>query len=271
MTRTRNGERGMRQAPVLVLMLALVSPALARDPSWEVERSRHFLIHYIRGEKFVEQVRYRAEEYYRTITEDLGFSKINNVWLWDRRTKIYIYPSRMAYVRGTGSPAWTAGRAAWDLRSIYTYAGSAEFLESVLPHELTHLIFIEFMGSQEKVPLWLHEGVAQWQDRDARRVALPMARELAKRGRLTPLATLMEVDVRGERNVGKVLAFYAQAVSLVAYLVEEQGAVRFREFCGHVRDDKTIADALRFTYPRSVRSIEVLEAKWRAWLLEGVL
>lgn len=66
---------------------------------------------------------------------------------------------------------------------------------------MTHLIFIEFVGFDKVIPLWLNEGVAQWEDRSK-------------------------------------------------------------------RDEKPINEALRFTYPKEIYTIELLEKSWHGYLKE---
>jgi hypothetical protein len=55
-------------------------------------------------------------------------------------------------------------------------------------------------------------------------------------------------------------------VSLVDFLVRKYGSLRFRTFCGHVRDGKSVDGALRFTYPESIRNMDALEKAWREYV-----
>ena len=56
---------------------------------------------------------------------------------------------------------------------------------------------------------------------------------------------------------------------MVGFMIEEHGSERFRVFCGHLRDGKTMDDALRFTYPSRMRNLLELEAAWKKHLGNG--
>ena len=43
---------------------------------------------------------------------------------------------------------------------------------------------------------------------------------------------------------------------------------RLRRFCGQLRDEKRINDALRFTYLDEISTIELLEKSWHNYLKE---
>ena len=69
-------------------------------------------------------------------------------------------------------------------------------------------------------------------------------------------------------DTGIAITFYAQSVSLVGFIIKEYGADRFRKFCGQLRDEKSINEALRFTYPDEISTIELLEKSWHSYLKE---
>lgn len=251
---------------VLFLSLCAAAPLRAADNPWREIKQKHFIIHYVSSREFAEQVGRTAEKYYRKIARDLGFARHDKFWLWERRARIYIYRSRADFTHATGSPKWAAGKADYEARTIATYEGSTTFINSVLPHELTHLIFMEFVGFERDIPLWLNEGVAQWEDDTQRDKAIGLARYLHFRKRLTPVRRLMTVNVGDVESTGQAVAFYSQAVSLVGFMIEKYGSSRFRTFCGQLRDGKPVEDALRFTYPGTIRSIEALETEWHQHL-----
>jgi len=243
------------------------APTLCRgtEAQWRVVKGKHFIVHHQDG-AFAASVLHKAEENYRRIAKDLGFVKYDDFWLWDKRVRIYIHGSRDEFTRATGAPKWAAGRAAYAERSISSYQDSWDFLNSVLPHELTHLIFRDFVGFEGEVPLWLDEGVAQWAERGQRKSRMQLAVKLLRRGRLLRLHDLTRMDIRSVEGGGRAVDFYAQAMSVVGYLMVEHGADRFRRFCGQLRDGKSLDAALRFTYQDSVRSIGDLEQAWLKFL-----
>lgn len=258
----------MRRIIVSAMLLIVAARVSAADVEWHVLKGKHFLVYHQHDADFAGDVLRRAEAEYNRIAHRLGITRYGNFWLWGDRAQIYLYPDKASYVRLTGAPAWTAGKADYAARRITVFKGLNALLDSVLPHELTHLIFREFVGFTSDVPLWLDEGVAQWMDRANQGRMLELARLLHRRNRLMPLDLLMATDVRQTASTLSAVEFYAQSVSLVAFMIETYGAARFRRFCGHLRDGKSIDDALRFTYASSIRNMKQLETVWLESLKE---
>ena len=112
------------------------------------------------------------------------------------------------------------------------------------------------------IPLWLDEGVAQWEE-DARRAkSAEIVRKLVREKSYIPIAELMETDVRTKSDYELSIKFYAQAVTLVGYMIKEYGPSKFNLFCRQLRDGKSVAAALSFVYTNSIPSVGKLEKKW---------
>ncbi len=235
---------------------------------WKELKGRHFVVRYEDDVSLARRVLHAAEGYYKAILDDLGFRRSDNFWLWENRAKITIYKDKHDFVSATGSPAWAAGKANYSNREIETFGSSDVFLKSRLPHELTHLIFRDFIGFDGEVPLWLDEGVAQWEEKEGRDLKLSQVRKLQKTGSLIPLETFTDMDIRQVKSSARVQAFYAQAVSVVGYLITVGGKSKFTRLCRQLRDGKQLNEALRFTYPRTTRSIQALQVAWLLWLQE---
>ena len=253
----------MRHGVLASLILSVGAPLYA---DWDEYKSRHFIVRH-RGDKvFARDVARQAEGYYKRILKDIGYTRHGDYWLWDRRVKIVVYPSRKGFADSTGAPDWAGGRASHARREIATYRDSRNFLGALLPHELTHMVFIEFVGFGSQAPLWLHEGVAQWEEDDTRKALDLQLAKLAERRQLLSLTALTAMDVRTVKSRGLAEVFYAQAASLVGFLINEYGASRFGKFCRALRDGKAFDEALRFIYSRQFRNIEQLEARWLEYI-----
>ncbi|MBM4142719.1 MAG: hypothetical protein FJ225_03865 [Lentisphaerae bacterium] len=257
-----------RLRPRLALLAALLARVAAAE-DWSVHGEKHFIIHYAGADGFAREVGRRAEQYYDTITRDLGISRRADFWLWNDRVRLYIYPTRAEFVAAAAAPAWAGAKTDYDAREVRTFQDSPSFLDTLLPHELAHLVFRDFVGTGGHIPLWLDEGVAQWEERSGREEAESRARLLLRQGRLLPLERLMLADVREGAGGGEAEAFYAQARSIVAYLIEEHGPERFRRLCGQLREGKTFEQALRFTYGDRIDSMAALESQWRKYVEES--
>lgn len=234
--------------------------------SWKELKSQHVIVMYEKDTAFAGRVARAAERYYKETIQDLGFRRTGNFWLWDNRARIIIYRDRADYVASTKSPAWSGGRASFARREIATHAGTSGFVESRLPHEMAHLIFRDYIGFEGDVPLWLDEGVAQWQEKQSRAAKLAEARAYLKQGNFMSIYRLANVTVGDLTSAQTARAFYAQSVSLVGCLIQKGGQRNFAVFCRQLRDGKSVEDALRFTYPRSMRSIGALQKAWMLWL-----
>lgn len=245
---------------LLILLFIISSPALAQE--WSVEKSDHFLVHHQDDSALAQEVKKESERYYRRIAEEIGFRRYSNFWTWDNRCKIFIYPTKASFIDATGQPQWSAGCADYAKRSISTYRDSEDFLKSLLPHEMTHLIFRDFVGFKGEIPLWLDEGLAQFMEIEKREANRATVKKIVEEGRHIPIPTLTRMDVRGSDNTALVALFYAQASLLVGYLIEDFGADRFTDFCRQLRDGKSIDEALRFAYPGNFRSVEDLDQSW---------
>lgn len=249
----------------LVAKLCLPCIALA-DVEWKEIKGDHFIIYFVENKKFAKEVLRHAEKYYKKIASELGYARYSDFWKWDKRVKIYIYKDRTSFFKEIRPPEWSEGLADYKNKTIISYAWSKGFLEALLPHEMTHLIFRDYVGFKGEIPIWLDEGVAQWQEPAKRAIVKSAMLDLFDKGKVIPLSRLMELDIRKEEDKELVRTYYIEAVSLVGFLIEEYGSKRFIAFCRQLRDGKSMDEALRFSYPTSIRSLDELEEEWRGYI-----
>ena len=256
---------------------------------WKELKGEHFIVCYLQNEDFADDVLDKSEVYYSRIAADLNYPRYSEFWTWDKRVKIYIHPNLESFLKATGQPQWSRGMADYNNKQIISYAWSGGFLESLLPHEIAHLIFRDFVGFKSEIPLWLDEGVAQWAEEAKRRESKRIINDLFTKNSLLSLSDMMRLDVRNIKETEKmslralrskegepgllflsgdnlVNIYYVQAVSLVGFLVERHGAESFTVFCRSLRDGKPVEEALRAAYPLHIRDIQELENKWREYL-----
>jgi len=276
----------------LICLLCLIAPLhgwCGPAGDWQSVGGDHFLVYFTANEKFAKDVLDKAEFYYRNIATDLGYPRYSQFWTWDNRVKIYIYADRESFVKATGQAEWAEGLADYANKQIISYAWSQGFIESLLPHEMAHLIFRDFVGFKGEIPLWLDEGVAQWAEELKRTQVKAVASKFYREDSFLSVEDMMRLDIRrlkqedriyirsaptkdGERGIlflsldNLVGTYYLQSVSLVGFLIERYGSNSFAVFCRELRDGKKMEQALRSAYPDSLRSIEELESKWREYL-----
>jgi len=271
----------------IAFIFMFLSVSLAQQ--WQELKGEHFIAYFTQDQEFTKKVLDSAEVYYQRIASDLGYPRYNDFWLWDKRVKIYIYPDHASYVKATGQPEWSEGAAEYKAKKIAGFSGSRGFLESILPHEVAHLIFRDFVGFVGEIPLWLDEGVAQWEEEAKRKDMKAMVKELYAQDSLLSIEDMMKLDIRSIKDKNSVYirptrtrkgvmatlllspdklvtTYYLQSVSLVGFLIERYGSERFAEFCRQLRDGKTLGEAFSFAYPTYIRSLKDLDDGWREYL-----
>ena len=249
--------------------IALSPSLLFAQAEWSELKGDHFIIYYQSDEPFAHEMLRKSEEYYKRIGEELGYERYSDFWQWDNRVKIYIYATQEEFLKATGRQNWSHGVADYTKKEISSYVWKEGFLESLLPHEITHLIFRDYVGFEGEIPLWLDEGVAQWQESAKRPIVKEAMRNALSKGKGYNLKDLTEIDIRTVSYAPAVELFYIQAMSVVDFLIKKKGSDVFIFFCRQLRDGKSMDEALKFTYPTSIRSLNELEEQWRQYILSG--
>lgn len=255
----------MRQLIKSLFILAFVFTNLTLIQAKEegsILESTHFAIHYKVGAyDFALKVKEKAEEYYRQIIEELGFSQQKS-FLKERKVKIYIYRDQNEYVAQTGQPEWSAGCANYQERSISGYRLANGFLFQILPHELGHVVFREFVGFNPNIPVWLDEGVACFVEPQRKWLSKRRVREALRKGELIPLEKLSTSEISRQSDPEKVELFYAESVNIVDFLVEKFGKEKFSQFCLSLKEWATLEETLQKHYP--YKNLEELNKAWVA-------
>jgi len=232
---------------------------------WHVGKSEHFIIYYKSAPSgYIDGVLKKAESYYDTITGELGFTRFEGFWTWDKRAKIYLYDTKEEYTKETGRLEWAVAHADVISREIYSYVNMKNFLEVILPHELGHIVFREFIGFNRRLPLWLDEGVVSYLERQQRAEKLKMVRAFLKNGSFLSLSRLSKAQA-GPDMAPEV--FYPEAFSVIEFLVETYGRDNFAEFCRKLRDlrgDKDWFAAFQAAY--NFKDLDDMNEKWIAFL-----
>lgn len=235
------------------------------EEEWKEFKSRHFTVYYQQAPKdFVETVSESAEENYREITRSLGFIRYSG-WTFDDRAKIYIYNNANHYVESSRVYQWSHGVASPTDRIIRTYPAAHGFFDSTLPHELTHILFREFIGFDIDVPLWFEEGVAMSQEKAKRWGADTAVKAAYRDEKFIPVKELAELRPTHNTSVERVQLFYAQSASLINYLIRTFGEKRFERFCRELKKGKSFEWTMRKVYVR-IKDYDDLSREWLEYL-----
>ncbi len=255
----------MRFALKLILSFFLLSgSAFAADLSatfWQIKKSTHFIVYYQEAPSdYINEVIDRAEGYYNTITTKLGFTRYEEFWTWYKRAKIYLFRNKEEYNRITSQPEWSGAHSRVIAHEIYTYVRREGFFETVLPHEMGHIIFREFIGYDKRLPLWVDEGVAMYCERGETHEGVRMTRIIA---RTIFFMDLNELGGINRANLMMPEIFYAEAESVMVFLIKEYGSDKFAEFClalKNLKEKQTWEDAMRSVY--KFKDIQELNDAW---------
>lgn len=253
----------------LGIFFIIFTAADGRAENWEFINGKHFVVYYkvAQDSSLAQTVARKAEEYYTRIADQIGYSRYASFWTWEERVKIFIFPDQQAFMQSTGQQSWSRGYAnshSLFLRSrtIVTYRQNQDFIDGLLPHEISHLILKDFVGLDAAVPLWFQEGVAQLCEANKKINADLVMRALIKRNEYIPFDLFMGSDIRQESDNRKVAIFYAQSVSVVDFLIRTYGSSNFGLLCRGFKDTKSFEEAMVSAYGGVLRSVDDLESKW---------
>lgn len=259
--------RRLAQACFVLMAVACATTGLsarAASPQWREEKSEHFIVAYQNvPASFVQDVIEAAEDHYRDTITTLGFTRYKG-WTWDKRVRIVIYDSKDTYARSSHY-GWSSGQVNPATKEIVTFPSESGFFDSLLPHELGHIIFREGVGFNDNIPLWLEEGVAMYQERSRRLGADAGVRSLIAEGTYIPLADLDRMGLSSTTDPATVHAFYTEAASLVGFLMNKYEVYRFARLCRDLRDGERFEWSLKKAY-MEFPDLATLERAWRRYL-----
>lgn len=170
---------------------------------------------------------------------------------------VVLYAGR-SYFSLVSVPDWVSGIFDGKIRvCVEPREGAERALSAVLVHELAHALIRQ--SSRDRAPGWLHEGLAQWWE--GRR--LPRRDVKAVLGS-KPARSIeaLEASLRQQLDRSTARASYAQALSLVEYLMSVRGEGAFACVLARLGEGEALPDALR---EETGLSPEKLFGGWKAW------
>jgi len=261
--RIKNRTRPFILLPLFILFfLPEFARAEVSTSLWQTKKSQHFIIYYQETtDDFVNELVVSAENYYNSIVDELGFRRMD-FWSWDDRAKIYLFNNSADYLNETGNLTWSGAQVSVRRRTIKTFIGQQNFFDSILPHELTHIIFREFVGTKTELPLWLDEGIACSQEKSSLVSRMAAAKEMVKRDAYLKFDKLFEI-YNSSLIVPNV--FYSESASLIVFLLKKYDKEFFLDFSRKLRDGIEWKTALLNTYHFS--NFEEMESAWKELIL----
>ncbi|HXT00790.1 MAG TPA: hypothetical protein VN915_08970 [Elusimicrobiota bacterium] len=230
--------------------------------------TRHFNVYaeqYEASDRFLELI----ENLHGNLMLDLApFSP----WASDQKVSIFLFKSQDAYRRVTGRPPWSGGASSVPKRKVYVY--ESEELPGILAHELTHIYFDGFFLDGQTDPLWLSEGMATLLQVERGLSAPNWLRDnlaTLEAGGGLPFESFMSVTTTSGWTDDKVRLWYAQAYSVVRYLIRTQYRSSFYKFAAYIRDGRPVPESLYRAYGAPYTRVRALEIAWRHEVSRGSL
>ncbi len=233
------------------------------DPGAAQLDSLHFRV-YAYGSQEAQAISDAAEADYNRIMVDTNLYSFHPSGLY----RIVVYANQGEYLKKTRQPQWSGGVTVGT--SIYTFYGPA--LERTIAHEMTHLIWFEYMNNRVDPTLrWINEGLAVYEEEKAagggtRRIDLFSRLEPTLRSQPIPMDQLINLTPATERD-RTVSLWYAEAVGLVSFMIERGGRIGFSQFLQELQQGRDPDQAIGDSFPGMWSSLGALEQAWQQSLL----
>jgi hypothetical protein len=135
-------------------------------------------------------------------------------------------------------------------------------LDSVLPHEVTHMVFATHFG--RPLPRWADEGACTTTEHISERQKQErLLNTFLQTNRGIPFNSMFAMT----EYPGDVLPLYAQGYSLTRFLISLEGRRRFIQFVGEGLADRRWAAAVKRNY--GFADLSDLQQQWNRWVAKG--
>lgn len=220
----------------------------------------HFVI-YHNDRHAANEISWKAEFYYKQIVRHFNIRGFRP-WQGKEKCTIYLFEDKKDYIQKAEAPRWSGGLARYNPPRLYIYEENPRLIKQILPHELTHLLFAQFMP-REKIPLWLNEGMAQYEEERwySTQMKSYLKEQIKNENYIKP-AELFRMK-RYPQDKTELVLFYLESASIIEYLKDEQLATAFADFLIAVKQDYSIEEALEHAYQwKFDEGISEFEKKW---------
>ncbi len=230
--------------------------------SFKKKRTEHFIVYY-HDDQIGESVSQQVEPDFQRICSDLLIDPKD----LDRRGNrflVILTGTDDEYMKISNEKSAAAGAVTdYTTKSvIIDVQRSGPTITSTLPHEMTHVIVFEFMNSGNKIPNWLHEGLASYEEAKfddsqvtKRNAYLPDIQQ----GQRKALSSMVLPD---DAETTEIQIYYTQSYSVVAYMIDTYGMYKFMTFCKKLQTGSTMDAALTEAYAGDIPNVSALESKW---------
>lgn len=247
--------------PEMLLDAASVSVATkpsyqGLDPGGKEQQSLHFLV-YAYGQEKVNAYSLLAEQNYQRIMRDTRLYS----FIPRESYRIVVYANREEFLRKTGQPQWSGGIAIGNAILIFDW----EHGEPIMAHEMTHVIFNEFMGRHIEGLMWINEGLAVYEEImtsqfQRREKYYTEVVKMLKENHIPFSQMAVLVPATEEKRL--VNSWYRQVGSIVQFMIEHGGRLGFSIFLNHLKNGLSVDSAIEQAFPGLWKDMQSLEKSW---------
>ncbi len=199
----------------------------------------HFIIRYNRKQDVEgSEIRQYLRDSYRTISTDFGH-------YLNYKTVVILY-DKEGYHAIKQIPHWSGALFDGKIR-IPTYEAQVnrKKLRKLIQHELTHVFIIDI--SKDRCPVWLHEGLAQYEENKIIPVDLRLLSVALKKNSLLSVEEL-EKGITQEISDIQALFFYHQSFSIASKLITDYRFVKMKQLLKALGDGEIFDSAFEKIY-----------------------
>jgi Peptidase MA superfamily len=234
--------------------------------TWQVKSGEHMRLHwYLGDDAFAARAIAVGDAAVTKVSALLGVHETAPIDFF-----VYATKDGLDGALGPGTSEFVAGRAVPEIRTLFAQIGpsdiNSDWVETVVPHELTHLVFDTATSNPyHEPPLWLNEGLAVYESEGYGEADRGRVSDAVRAGTLLPLTGL--TGAFPQRQELFYLS-YAEAVSAVDFFVRTYGQPKLvqliKSYAGGVTDDEAF---------RAAAGVDVagFQAAWLAALHAGPL
>ncbi len=151
-------------------------------------------------------------------------------------------------------PSWAAAIYDGKVRIPFQYASlDIDELESIIRHELTHAILHCIAGN--KVPAWLHEGIAQYKDGVDDSDVKKTLKEAVVNNRLIPISEL-NAGFGNIKDKTQVKIAYAESLDFIEYLINNYGFYTILDVLNKFNNHTSLNELFHYVYRIDLNQLE---------------
>jgi hypothetical protein len=205
-----------------------------------------------------------------TVVESIYAEVMNQTALYSFKPKhnyrVVIYKTPEEFRAKTGQPEWSGGMKTGT--SVFTYEQA--MINVVLAHEITHVIFGEFMQQSGFGYRWLNEGLAMYIEAHFDPVRnyegiRSMWNHQIRENIPMDIESIVKFSPYSE-EAKYVSVWYSTVASMTGFLIQRGSALNFSLFLKELKNGTDIERAIQLAYPGKFNSLQQLYDSWRGSL-----